>query len=472
MTLPTVMTRAGLQPQSPAAILEQLITLVTAVRPGYTANLPGSLIEDVSSTDVYAITLIDQARVELVNSLTPRGANAFLLNQLGQMLGIAQGQATNTSVFVVFSGVAGYVIPRGFVVSDGTHQYIVQTGGIIGSGGESEQIFCIATNAGSWAVPSSTVTQIVTSVSSSINLTVTNPVAGVSGRGAETETAYRARVLQANLAESQGMAVYLKTILRRVPNVSSRLVSVVQQEGGGWSVLCGGGDPYQIAYAIYRALFDISILTPSYLRVTNITQADPGVVTTAINHNYQTGQTVYLTGVEGMTEINNLMLTITVTSPTQFSVGVDTSLFTAYSSGGIALPNLRNVTVSINDYPNTYIVPFINPPQQAVAVNVFWNTESTNVVSPTAIAQLGTPAIVDYINNIAAGEPINLNVMNSVFAAAIESVLPTHLLTALEFEVSVDGVPTSPTAGTQIIPGDPESYFLTQSSSIVISQGP
>jgi hypothetical protein len=52
---------------------------VAAEVPDYTANLPGSLIEDISSTDVQALATIDQARVDAINSFSPYGANAFAL---------------------------------------------------------------------------------------------------------------------------------------------------------------------------------------------------------------------------------------------------------------------------------------------------------------------------------------------------------------------------------------------------------
>ena len=120
---PITITPAGLQPQSPASLLAQLLAAVAATNPGYTGDLPASLIEDVSSTDVGAIVLIDQARVELVNSLTPYGANAFVLNQLGAIYGVTPGLASNTSVNVVFTGTVGYVINVGFQVSDGTNTY-------------------------------------------------------------------------------------------------------------------------------------------------------------------------------------------------------------------------------------------------------------------------------------------------------------------------------------------------------------
>ena len=99
LVYPVVMTMAGVLPTPPATLLAQLIQLVTfgtdptgaqvmQPDPGYTAGLPGSLIEDISSTDTAACVLMDLARVELINSMTPFGCNAFILNLLGQMFGI------------------------------------------------------------------------------------------------------------------------------------------------------------------------------------------------------------------------------------------------------------------------------------------------------------------------------------------------------------------------------------------------
>ena len=120
MSLPTVITAAGLQPQSPATLRANLVAAVAAQNPGYTADLPGSLIEDIASTDVGALVVCDQARVDLVNSLSPYAANAQLLIQLGNISGVQQGTTSNTSVYVVFSGTVGFVVSPGFTVSDGT----------------------------------------------------------------------------------------------------------------------------------------------------------------------------------------------------------------------------------------------------------------------------------------------------------------------------------------------------------------
>jgi len=471
MSLPTIITSAGLQPQDPTVLRNQLIASVASQVPGYTADLPGSLIEDISSTDVGALVICDQARVDLVNSLTPYGANDQLLLQLGNVYGVPLNNTTNTSVYVVFSSTAiGYSIPSGFVVSDGTYQYTTQEGVIIGTNGQSASVYCVATISGIWAVPANTVTLLATSVPSPVVVTVNNPLAGTPGLDAESMDAYRSQVLQAGLCGAQGMPNYLRTLLGNVSGVQTRLVSI-RQQSSSWEIICGGGDPYQVAYAIYNSLFDISSLVGSTLSVTGITNANPGVVTTNLNHNFSTGQVINIAGVVGMTSINNTPLTVTVLTPTTFSIGVNTTSYGTYSSGGVVTPNLRNSVVSIQDYPDTYLIPYVIPPQQTVTVTVTWNTSATNFVSQAAIVQYGNPAIVNYINSIYAGQPINLLQMQEVFQQAIATILPTNLLTRLVFAITINGISVSPAVGTGLVSGDPESYFYTQTSNVVINQG-
>ncbi len=474
MTIPTIVTTAGLQPQAPSDLLTQLITLVTAQTPGYTASLPGSLIEDISSTDVGAMSIIDAARVDLVNSMTPYAANMLLLNQLGQVYGVQKDITTNTSVNVIFTGSVGYIIQPGFTVSDGTYQYSVQTGGVIGSGGTSNEVYCIANTSGSWAVPINTVNQLVTSVPTYITLSVNNIIAGTPSSGAQTTDDYRAQVINAGLVASQGMPTYVKSLLTNVAGVQSRLVSIQQQSlanGGGWKILCGGGDLYAQAYAIYQGLFDVSLLVGSVLNVTNITQATNGVVTTNLNHGYTTGQVVYINGIVGMTALNGVALTITVLSTTTFSIGVNTTSYGAYVSGGVCTPNLRNNTISIIDVPDTYTVTYVTPPQQTVTVSFTWNSSATNAVTNNAVSQLAAPALVSYINSIIVGQPINVFSMQAVFTNAISSLIPSNLITRMIVNVFINGILTAPASGTGAIAGDIESYFYAASNAITIQQG-
>lgn len=71
--------------------------------------------------------------------------------------------------------------------------------------------------------------------------------------------------------------------------------------------------------------------------ITGVTQANPAVVTTSGNHNLRTGDTVYITGIVGMTELNNRSFTVTRVDENEFSLDdEDSSAYTAYSSGGTA----------------------------------------------------------------------------------------------------------------------------------------
>jgi hypothetical protein len=396
MSLPTVITSAGVQPKSPSALRAELVALVASTNPGYTDNLPGSLIEDVTSTDVGALVICESAKVDLINSVTPYAANEQLLLQLGNIYGPTINDPTNTSAYCVFSGPAGFLIAKGFTVSDGTYQYVVQDGGIIGSGGATVPLFVIASLSGTWAVPPSTITQLVTSIPLPYVVTVTNPLAGLPGAAQETYESYRARVLRAGLAASMGMASYLKTLLMEVSGVQSNLVSI-QQGVGGWKVICGGGDPYQVGYAIFTALFDISTLV--------------GSTTTA-----------------------------------------------------------RNITVSIRDFPDTYNVIYVNPPQEVVTMTIDWSSTSPNYVDPATVAALVQAAEVAYVNALSVGQPLNLLQLKDAFLQALPSAIPQSSISILNFTVYIDGVPTSPTTGTGIIPGDPESYFFSTAPGITVNQ--
>lgn len=473
IAIPTVTTTQGAIPQIPVALNAALIAIATSLAPGLTANLPGSLIEDMASTATGALVLLDQAQVDAINSLTPFGANPFTAIALGQIYlgqGSTAAPASNTSVFVTFSGTVGFIIPPGFIVSDGTNQYSVQNGGVIESGGSSAQIFCLCTQPGSFAVPVNGVTQIATSVPSGVTLSVTNPLPGTPGGPAQTTAQYAAQVLQAGLVASTGMPNYLKTLLGKVTGVEPRLVSVRAQSGGGWEIIVGGSaDPYAVAAAIFFGLFDVSTLVGSTIRVVDITAANPGVVITDLNHGFVTGDVVTISGVNPGTYDGTY--TITVFTNTSFGLGVDTTGFGAYVSGGVVTPNFRNVAPSLNSYPNTYIIPFVIPPLQNVAITLTWNTNSLNYISPAGVAQLGQPAIASYINSIPVGAPINVFELENVFTQAIAAIVSSVLITRMIFEVFINGTLTAPGSGTEAVSGDPESYFSTSAAEITINQG-
>ena len=71
--------------------------------------------------------------------------------------------------------------------------------------------------------------------------------------------------------------------------------------------------------------------------ITGVTQANPAVVTTSAAHTFVNGESVDITGVIGMTELNGNTYTVANVTATTFELlGIDSTAFTAYSSGGSA----------------------------------------------------------------------------------------------------------------------------------------
>jgi hypothetical protein len=338
-SIPLVMAASGPVPTSPSTLQQNLINGVAAQSPDYTANLPGSLIEDIADTDVGALVVMDQARVDSVNDVTPYGANAFVLAQLGVQAGIPQGTPTNGSVDVVISDLTlssnGYVISPGFTVSDGTNQYVIQDGGIVQSNGQTPPMFAVAVNSGSFAIPANSVNQIVTSVASPYPLTCNNPIAGTAATASESVQSYRARVLQAGQVASTGTPQYLKTLLQAISGVQPRLVSI-NSVSGGWQIICGGGDPYAVAYAILQGVPDIATLQGSQLAIEGMTEANPVVITTNLNHGYIAGQAVTVTG--ATPSAYNKTYTIASVTATTITTETNGSAFGAYVSGATLSP--------------------------------------------------------------------------------------------------------------------------------------
>lgn len=398
--IPVVVTQAGAQPTPPAELFAKLILNVAKKVPGYTANLPPGLITDLASTATGAIALLDSAMVESINAVTPYGVNVPLLLQLGNQYGTPQGKGSYTSVNVIFMGSPGFVVPKGFVVSDGNHQYALQNNTIIPSSGQSEPAYCLATNAGTWAVPAGSVTQTITSVPSSQEITCTNLNMGLPGQSAQSDWDYRSQVMQAGMATAQGVPEFLRTLLQKVSGVQERLISYRQINTQQWAVIVGGGDPYEVAFAIYQAIPDISVLT------------------------------------------NDV--------------------------GGDNPP--EGVTITINQYPDTYELPFITPTSQTAGVILTWDTTASNFVDPATVSVAAVNPIVKYLNSIPVGQPVNVYEINTIFQASVASLMRPAQISLIDVQVVINGAIVEPEDNTDLVYGDSYSYFTSDSGDVTVQR--
>jgi len=535
MSVTINMTTAGAQPTPPATLRANLLNAVAASRPGYTATLPGSLIEDISSTDVGAMAFIDQAVIDLINSMSPITANEYLTFLLGAQMGLSKGVLSNSSAFVTFTGLIGYSIAKGFVVSDGLNQYIVQdsvilgnasavsftgaisgttltisaiasgqilvgdaitgagvtagtviTGFLTGTGGTgtysvnnsqtvgseamtgtthgSAIAYVVAVNYGTWAIPAGSIQTIITSVPAGYPLVCVNSSNGTIATESETVDLYRARILQAQLAPSVGTISYLKSLLQAIPGVQPRLVSV----SGASKIMVGGGDPYAVAGAIYNALFDIgdlkgSIVTSHTWSVTGSITGSVFTVTAVSSGTIAIGDIVSGNGIENPTVIVSFGTGAggTGTYNINYSQLIPSETITGAAS-------LRNSIVNIIDYPDTYTILYVVPVSQAVTISLTWSTVASNFTATSTISAAATTAFVNYINSIPVSIAINLYTLQQTFLSSISSIIQPELISALTFVVSINGVPTSPGAGTGLISGDSEGYFVTDATKITL----
>ena len=448
-------TPEGAIPADPQALLAQTLAAATALSPGLTATLPGSLIEDLSSTSTGALIVQDQSFCDLVNSISPYNANEQILTELGNVYGVQQGVGSNTSVYVTFTGTPGFVINVGVIVSDGTYQYTVQDATIVPAGGTTQAVYCLAAVAGSWPVPADTVNSVITSIPAGVALSCTNPASGVPGQAAQDIDQYRVQVIQAGNAVGTGLPTLVKTALQNVSGVQYNLISV-RAIGGGWEIIVGGGDPYAVANAIFQSLFNISDLQPSqglngagHITGTSLvldastTLLSPGTQITGPN-------------VAPNTIIQSGSGTTYVVSPSQ------TAAHGPIASGGLTQ------TITINDYPDSYTITFVVPFQQTVGISVNWETEAgTNFVSNTVVAAAVQPAIQAYINSIYVGQSISLLELNAIFIAATTGILSPTSISELAWIVTINGIEVT-TSGS-LYAAQPEGYYYAPLAGIVVT---
>lgn len=94
------------------------------------------------------------------------------------------------------------------------------------------------------------------------------------------------------------------------------------------------GSAYGASISVDTTTGIVTLDPLSTIDILGITQANPGVITTDGAHGLSNGAEAYLSGISGMTELNGVTVTITVIDADEFSIGIDTSAYTAWSANG------------------------------------------------------------------------------------------------------------------------------------------
>jgi hypothetical protein len=134
----------------------------------------------------------------------------------------------------------------------------------------------------------------------------------------------------------------------------------------------------------------------AYISISNITKADPAVVTTSANHGFVDGYLVKISGVVGMTQINNRTVRCNNSNATTFQCyGLNSVNFNNYTSGGNAIRY-----EAFSDYQDGYVfdVPadFLRP----VAVEGRPQYEVVGSGNSQRILCTEQEPIIEYIANV------------------------------------------------------------------------
>ena len=82
--------------------------------------------------------------------------------------------------------------------------------------------------------------------------------------------------------------------------------------------------------------FDDTLQALAPIDITGISKANPGIITTSAAHGLVAGDLITIHDVEGMTEMNDKIYYVaTIPTTTTFTVGVNTTGYTTYTSGGV-----------------------------------------------------------------------------------------------------------------------------------------
>lgn len=153
--------------------------------------------------------------------------------------------------------------------------------------------------------------------------------------------------------------------------------------------------------------------------INGVTKAFPAVVTTSAAHGFRDGDLIEITDVVGMTKLNGKVYEIGVESPTTFNLrGVDSTSYTAYSSGGTAKRYKSNPTQVLFYKGRLYYASSISKPTTvwASAVAEYDNLEIPTTVVADSPLQLTLSDISQKINWLFAGD-------NSLIAGSSDGIV-------------------------------------------------
>ena len=179
-----------------------------------------------------------------------------------------------------------------------------------------------------------------------------------------------------------------------------------------------------------RFFKDNGQITNATKNITNITQANPAVVTVA-SHGYTNGTDVWINSVVGMTELNGRRFRIANVTTNTFELsGVDSTSYTTYTSGG--------TVASVYEIASPFTESMLYDIQFTQSADVMYIVQET--LEPRKLSRTGhtswTLSTVEFIN----GPYLDDNDTSTTFTSSTNTVGAGRTLTASSITGINDGV--------------------------------
>ena len=179
-----------------------------------------------------------------------------------------------------------------------------------------------------------------------------------------------------------------------------------------------------------RFFKDNGQITNATKNITNITQANPAVVTVA-SHGYTNGTDVWINSVGGMTQLNGRRFRIANVTTNTFELsGVDSTSYTTYTSGG--------TVASVYEIASPFTESMLYDIQFTQSADVMYIVEET--LQPRKLSRTGhtswTLSTVEFIN----GPYLDDNDTSTTFTSSTNTVGVGRTLTASSITGINDGV--------------------------------
>lgn len=231
------------------------------------SNLPSSIQNNLIDESAILVNEFEDMIVNLMNGISPAYANDFIIEQLGSAFGTKRKDKSLQNVMLEFEGLAGVIIPAGTQVGSADGQYTFSTikQGIIKADGKAI-INAEAEDYYDKIIDANTLNVMITDI---LNVnSCNNPNSSSEPILEENFSDYRARVQNRMQANRNGTAATLNDNLLNVKGVSSRLITyrldsklIDGARLNTLEVVCGGGDDYEVAEAIFNSLLLTESLT-------------------------------------------------------------------------------------------------------------------------------------------------------------------------------------------------------------------